>query len=96
MNDAIPLNFNPAGLVALNAIIALMVLGASLDLRPADLRNVFAKPAGVIAGLSAQAFFTPAATCLLTWVFRVDPALFRPADSCTIGFRPKRLIVSWQ
>lgn len=75
MNDAVPLNFDPAGLVALNAIVALMVLGASLDLRPADLRRVIARPAGVIAGLSAQAVLTPAATCLLTWVFRVDPAL---------------------
>jgi len=75
MNDAIPLNFNPAGLVALNAIIALMVLGASLDLRVADLKRVFAKPAGIVAGLSAQAVLTPAATCLLTWVFKVDPAL---------------------
>jgi BASS family bile acid:Na+ symporter len=75
MNDAIPLNFDPAGLVALNAIIALMVLGASLDLRPADLKRVFAKPAGVFAGLSAQAVLTPAATCLLTWVLKVDPAL---------------------
>jgi BASS family bile acid:Na+ symporter len=75
MNDAIPLNFDPAGLVALNAIIALMVLGASLELRPADLKRVFAQPAGVIAGLSAQAVLTPAATCLLTWVFKVDPAL---------------------
>lgn len=75
MNDALPLVFNPSGLVLLNAIIALMILGASLDLRVSDLRAVVARPAGVIAGLSAQAVLTPAATCLLTWVFRVDPAL---------------------
>lgn len=75
MNDALPLAFNPSGLVLLNAIIALMILGASLDLRVADLRAVFARPAGVVAGLSAQAVLTPAATCLLSWVFRVDPAL---------------------
>ncbi|MBX7119012.1 MAG: bile acid:sodium symporter family protein [Gemmatimonadaceae bacterium] len=75
MNDALPLRFDPSGLIALNAIIALMVLGASLDLRVADLRRVAARPAGVLAGLSAQAVLTPAATCLLSWVFRVDPAL---------------------
>jgi BASS family bile acid:Na+ symporter len=75
MNDALPLAFDPSGLVVLNAIIALMILGASLDLRVEDLRRVAARPAGVLAGLSAQAVFTPAATCLLTWVFRVDPAL---------------------
>lgn len=75
MNDALPLKFDPSGLALLNAIVALMVFGASLDLRWADLRRVVAKPAGVVAGLSAQAVLTPALTCLLTWVFRVDPAL---------------------
>ncbi len=75
MNDALPLNFDPSGLAVLNAIVALMVFGASLDLRWADLQRVAAKPAGIIAGLSAQAVLTPALTCLLTWVLRVDPAL---------------------
>lgn len=75
MNDALPLQFDPSGLVILNAVVALMIFGASLDLRLDDLRRVVAKPAGLLAGLSAQAILTPAATCLLTWVFRVDPAL---------------------
>ncbi len=75
MNDALPLKFDPSGLVVLNAIVALMVFGASLDLRLEDLRRVVQRPAGIIAGLSAQALLTPALTCLLTWVFRVDPAL---------------------
>jgi bile acid:Na+ symporter, BASS family len=75
MNDALPLAFNPSGLVVLNAIVALMVFGASLDLQLGDLRRVLQRPAGIVAGLSAQAVLTPALTCLLTWVFRVDPAL---------------------
>lgn len=75
MNDALPLKFDPSGLVVLNAIVALMVFGASLDLRLADLRRVIARPAGIVAGLSAQALLTPGLTCLLTWIFRVDPAL---------------------
>lgn len=75
MNDALPLKFDPSGLVVLNAIVALMVFGASLDLRLDDLRRVVQRPAGILAGLSAQAVLTPALTCLLTWVFRVDPAL---------------------
>lgn len=75
MDDALPLKFDPSGLVVLNGIVALMVFGASLDLRLDDLRRVIAKPAGIFAGLSAQAVLTPAATCLLSWVFNVDPAL---------------------
>lgn len=75
MDDALPLKFDPSGLVVLNAIVALMVFGASLDLRLDDLRRVVRHPAGIVAGLSAQAVLTPAATCLLTWIFKVDPAL---------------------
>ena len=75
MNDALPLNFDPAGLVLLNAIIALMMFGVSLELRVADFRRVAARPAGAFAGLVAQAVLTPAATCLFTWALDVDPAL---------------------
>jgi bile acid:Na+ symporter, BASS family len=75
MNDAVPLHFDPSGIVVLNAIIALMIFAASLDLRLEALRQVVARPAGLFAGLTAQAVLTPALTCLFTWVFRVDPAL---------------------
>jgi BASS family bile acid:Na+ symporter len=75
VNDALPLRFDPSGLVILNAIVALMMFGVSLDLRPADFRRVVARPAAPVAGLFAQAVVVPAFTCLLTWVFRVDPAL---------------------
>ena len=75
MNDALPLKFDPSGLVVLNAVIAVMILGASLELRVEDLRRVIARPRGVVAGFAAQALLTPALTCLLTYVFRVDPAL---------------------
>ncbi|MCC7001222.1 MAG: bile acid:sodium symporter family protein [Gemmatimonadaceae bacterium] len=75
MNDALPLAFDPSGLVVLNAIIAFMMFGVSLDLRAADFVRVWRQPAGAVAGLSAQAVLTPALTCLLTWVLQVDPAL---------------------
>lgn len=75
MNDALPLKFDPSGLVLLNAIIALMMFGVSLELRVADFRRVAAKPAGAMAGLAAQAVLTPAATCLFTWLFDVEPSL---------------------
>lgn len=75
MNDALPLRFDPSGLVLLNAIIALMMFGVSLDLRWSDFQRVAARPAAPVAGLFAQAVIVPALTCLLTWVFRVDPVL---------------------
>jgi len=75
VNDALPLRFDPSGLVLLNAIIALMMFGVSLDLRWSDFQRVVARPAAPVAGLFAQAVVVPALTCLLTWVLRVDPVL---------------------
>lgn len=67
--------FDPASLITLNAILALMMFGVSLNLRPADFRRVLTIPRAPIAGLFAQFLLLPAATCLFTWAFRVDPQL---------------------
>ncbi len=75
MNDALPLAFDPSGLLLLNAIIACMMFGVSLDLRATDFARVLRAPSGAVAGLLAQAVLTPALTCLLTWVLDVEPAL---------------------
>ena len=75
MNDALPIRFDPAGLAVVNALIAVMMFGAALELRLDDFRRVARRPAGLLAGFTAQALLTPAATCLLTIVLDVDPAL---------------------
>ncbi|MFL1404815.1 bile acid:sodium symporter family protein [Marinobacter sp. M1N3S26] len=67
--------FDPASLVTLNVILALMMFGVSLNLSPADFKRVLTIPRAPIAGLIAQFLLLPAATCLFTWVFRVDPQL---------------------
>jgi bile acid:Na+ symporter, BASS family len=75
VNEALAIRFDPAALAGLNAIIALMIFGVSLDLRADDFRRVVTHPRAPLAGLFAQAVVVPALTCLLSWVFRVDPAL---------------------
>jgi len=75
MSGALPIQFNPASLVLLNAILALMMFGVSLDLRPADFKRVLVSPRAPFAGLFAQFLLLPAATCLGTWAFRIDPEL---------------------
>jgi BASS family bile acid:Na+ symporter len=67
--------FDPASLVILNAIIALMMFGVSLNLTPADFRRVLSIPRAPVAGLIAQFLLLPAATCLVTWALRIDPQL---------------------
>jgi len=75
MNDAVSIQFDPASLVLLNAILALMMFGVSLSLRPADFERVLVSPRAPVAGLFAQFVLLPAATCLATWILRIDPPL---------------------
>jgi len=75
VNDALPIRVDSAGLAVVNAIIAVMMFGAALELRVEDFRRVARRPAGLLAGLSAQAVLTPAATCLLTILLDVEPSL---------------------
>ena len=67
--------FDPASLITLNVILALMMFGVSLNLRPADFQRVLTIPSAPVAGLIAQFLLLPLGTCLFTWVFRIDPEL---------------------
>ncbi|WP_150911889.1 bile acid:sodium symporter family protein [Marinobacter halotolerans] len=67
--------FDPASLVLLNVIMAFMMFGVSLNLKPDDFRRVLAIPRAPVAGLLAQFLLLPAVTCLFTAVFRIDPQL---------------------
>jgi BASS family bile acid:Na+ symporter len=75
MNDAIPLDFDPAQLRSLNILLAFLMFGVSLSLRPASFREVARAPRLPVIGLLAQYVLVPALTCLGAWLFRVDPPL---------------------
>ncbi len=75
MSGPVPIQFDPSSLVILNALLALMMFGVSLTLRPADFRVVVTQPRPVFAGLFAQFLLLPAATCLATWALDIDPEL---------------------
>lgn len=75
MSGALPLQFDPASLILLNVIMACMMFGVSLSLRLEDFRRIVRAPVAPLAGLIAQFLLLPAATCLFTWVFRIEPEL---------------------
>lgn len=70
----VAMNFNSADLVVMNAAIALMMFGVSLQLKKEDFSRLLVEPKAPIAGLIAQFLFLPLATCLATW------ALWVPAE----------------
>jgi BASS family bile acid:Na+ symporter len=67
--------FDPDSLILLNAILALMMFGVALSLRPTDFTRVIRRPVAPAAGLVAQFLLLPAATCLVTWLLKLDPEI---------------------
>lgn len=74
-NFASSFQMSPAALMVLNAVLAFMMFGVSLGLRPADFAAVLRRPLAPVTGLVAQFLLLPAITCLVTWWLRIDPGL---------------------
>jgi len=72
---AVELEFSSASMLALNAIIALMMFGVSLELRPDDFTRILRAPKAPAIGMAVQFVLLPAATCLLTVLLPIDPSL---------------------
>lgn len=73
--DQIRLHFNPSGLLALNIVIGLMMLGMSLDLKFDDFKRVLRLPKAPAVGLVAQFVLLPMFTYLLTLIVRPHPSM---------------------
>lgn len=73
--DLVRLNFNPQGLMIINAAIGLMMLGVALDLRLEDFKRLLRAPRAAAIGLGAQFVLLPAFTYLLTLILRPFPSI---------------------
>lgn len=69
------LEFSGSSMIALNAIIALMMFGVSLELRRDDFTRILRQPKAPVIGMLVQFLLLPAATCLLTILLPIDPEL---------------------
>ena len=73
--DQIRLNFNPQGMLVLNAAIGLMMFGVALDLKLDDFKRIIVSPKAPGIGLIAQFLLLPAFTFLLTLVLKPQPSI---------------------
>lgn len=73
--DAVRLNFNQQGLLALNVVIGLMMFGIALDLQLSDFTRIVRSPKAPAIGLGAQFILLPAFTFLLTLVLPIAPSI---------------------
>jgi BASS family bile acid:Na+ symporter len=73
--DQVRLNFNPQGLMVINAAIGLMMFGVALELRLEDFKRILAAPKAPAIGLAAQFLLLPAFTFLLVLAIRPHASL---------------------
>ena len=73
--DEVRLNFNPASLHALNAVLAFLMFGVALDTRIEDFKRVLKMPLAMGAGIAAQFLLLPAITYCLTLLIHPTPSI---------------------
>ena len=73
--DEIRLNFNPAALAVLNAVLGFLMFGIALDTRMDDFKRVLRMPVAFAAGIGAQFLVLPAITYGLTLVLQPGPSI---------------------
>jgi len=73
--DAVRLNFNPASLVALNVILALVLFGVALDMKWSDFTSIRTAPRATLIGLLGQFLLLPAVAYLLARILQPPPSV---------------------
>ena len=73
--DQVQLQFNPATLAGLNAILGLVMFGIALDLRVADFREAFRSPKGLLLATIGHHILFPAMTYCLIWLMQPSPSI---------------------
>lgn len=67
--DLIQVNLNKGGMDTLNIVLAFVMFGVALGIKPSTLKEVFKKPKSAIIGIVCQNIFLPAFTLLLAMLF---------------------------
>ena len=73
--DDVVLNFSPGSLVILNVVLAVIILGIALEVRPADFRTVARSPKAILLGIAAQYLLLPAVTVGIALALQVPASI---------------------
>lgn len=73
--DSIVLNFSPASLTLLNAILAIVMFSIALDLKPDNFSRLLSQPRSLLAGVISQFLLLPAFTFVLVLIMSPRPSI---------------------
>ena len=68
--DAIKVNMNEAGMNTINIVLAFVMFGVALGIKPKTFVDIAKKPKSVLLGVLCQMILLPALTFLLTITLR--------------------------
>ena len=68
--DAIDINMNRTGMDIINIVLAFVMFGVALGIKPSSFLDIFRKPKSMIVGVVCQIVLLPAFTFLLTITFK--------------------------
>jgi len=73
--DAIQLNFSPASLMLLNAILAIVMFSIALDLKPSDFKALARTPKALLTGMASQFLVLPVLTFAMLVLTNPQPSI---------------------
>lgn len=65
--DQVRINFSEQDLELLNILLAVIIYGVALEIKPADFKALLKNPGPAIAGLSSQYILLPLITMVMVW-----------------------------
>lgn len=68
--DAIDVNMNKVGMDIINIVLAFVMFGVALGIRPSSFLDIVRKPKSMVVGIICQIILLPALTFLLTIIFK--------------------------
>ena len=68
--DAIDVNMNKVGMDIINIVLAFVMFGVALGIRPSSFLDIVRKPKSMVVGIICQIILLPAFTFLLTIIFK--------------------------
>ncbi len=73
--DLVRLNFSPQSLTVLNIVLALVLFGVALDMKPSDFKGIASAPRATIIGMLGQFVMLPAIAWLLVLLLEPAPSI---------------------
>ena len=68
--DAIDVNMNKTGMDIINIVLAFVMFGVALGIKPSSFLDIVRKPKSMVVGIICQIVLLPALTFLLTITFK--------------------------